>query len=448
MRFFSLFILGLQEVYAHWFRSVLTMLGIILGVASVVAMSAIVEGLEKGMRDNIIIYGGLNKVLIHDSDPPDYQNHIADTSPGKTLNDVYALKRGATLLSHVSPEMGHRARITYQRRSCYPSEFIGAWPVVLQMNRHTLKYGRFFNELDERGAKPVCVIGAHIRNRLFGDPESTDQEINPVGKIIHINRQPFTVIGMFIEYMTDAEQKRRELERQNHKDRTGPRRNARYRFRRDGFYHKNNVVYIPINTMWMRFKVSSGTDDTPEPNLTDIDIKVAELTHMEKALDQARNILLHTHNGVEDFEFSTYASRIASAEERIKNANLIGLIISALSLFVGGIGVMNIMLASINERIREIGTFKALGANDFSIFIQIMMESSSLAILGGLLGLPTSFGTIWLLTQLIPQQNVPIITWEALFIGLTFSILTGIIAGLFPAYKASRLNPIEALRYE
>ena len=109
---------------------------------------------------------------------------------------------------------------------------------------------------------------------------------------------------------------------------------------------------------------------------------------------------------------------------------------------------MNIMLASINERIREIGTFKALGANDFSIFIQIMMESSSLAILGGLLGLPTSFGTIWLLTQLIPQQNVPIITWEALFIGLTFSILTGIIAGLFPAYKASRLNPIEALRYE
>ena len=128
--------------------------------------------------------------------------------------------------------------------------------------------------------------------------------------------------------------------------------------------------------MWMRFKVSSGTDDTPEPNLTDIDIKVADLNHMEKALDQARNILLHTHKGVEDFEFSTYASRIASAEKRIKSANLIGLIISALSLFVGGIGIMNIMLASINERIREIGTFKALGATNFSIFFQIIMELS------------------------------------------------------------------------
>tara|TARA_Y100001934_G_scaffold280356_1_gene386853 strand:- start:214 stop:825 length:612 start_codon:yes stop_codon:yes gene_type:complete len=202
------------------------MLGVILGVASVVTMSAIVEGLEKGMRDNIIIYGGLNKVLIRDSDPPDYQDHKADTSPGKTLNDVYALKRGATLLSHVSPEMGHRARITYRRRSCYPSEFIGVWPVVLEMNQHTLEYGRFFNELDEQAAKPVCVIGAHIRNRLFGDPESTNQDINPVGKIIHINRQSFTVIGMFTEYMTDAEKKRRELERKKRKNRTGPKRHT------------------------------------------------------------------------------------------------------------------------------------------------------------------------------------------------------------------------------
>ncbi len=448
MKLFSIYILCLQEVYTHWFRSILTMLGVILGVASVVTMSAIVKGLDKGMRDNIIIYGGLNKVLIQDSDPPNYQDHIANTSPGKTLNDVYAIKQGATLLSHVSPEMGHRARITHQRRSCYPSEFIGAWPAVLEMNQHTIQYGRFFNEIDDQTAKAVCVIGAHIRNRLFGDSESTGREVNPVGKIIHINRQPFTVIGMFTEYMTDAERKRRELESQKRKEQTGPKRQTGYGYRRDGFYHKNNVVYIPINTMWMRFKVSSGIDDTPEPNLTDIDIKVADLKYMEKALDQVRNILLHTHNGVEDFEFSTYASRINSAEKRIKDANVIGLIISALSLFVGGVGIMNIMLASINERIREIGIFKALGATNFSVFVQIMMESATLAIMGGLAGLPASFGSIWLLTKLIPQQNAPIITPEALLIGLTFSILTGIIAGLFPAYKASRLNPIQSLRYE
>ena len=141
-----------------------------------------------------------------------------------------------------------------------------------------------FNEIDDQTAKAVCVIGAHIRNRLFGDSESTGREVNPVGKIIHINRQPFTVIGMFTEYMTDAERKRRELESQKRKEQTGPKRQTGYGYRRDGFYHKNNVVYIPINTMWMRFKVSSGIDDTPEPNLTDIDIKVADLKYMEKAI--------------------------------------------------------------------------------------------------------------------------------------------------------------------
>ena len=120
--------------------------------------------------------------------------------------------------------------------------------------------------------------------------------------------------------------------------------------------------------------------------------------------------------------------------------NILLTAIAAISLLVGGIGIMNIMLASINERIREIGTFKALGATNLSIFFQIIMESSTLAIMGGLAGLPTSFGSIWLLTQLIPQQNLPIITSAALLIGLTFSVLTGMIAGLFPAYKASQLK--------
>jgi len=161
-----------------------------------------------------------------------------------------------------------------------------------------------------------------------------------------------------------------------------------------------------------------------------------------------QNVLLNTHKGIEDFTFRTQEDWAENIQSFIKNARMSGGMIALISLVVGGIGIMNIMLASISERVREIGIRKSIGATDEDIFIQIIIESVVLAILGGLLGLATSFGLIKLIASLAPTDNTPIITLPAMVVAFGFSVAVGIVAGFIPAVKASRLHPIQALRYD
>ena len=182
--------------------------------------------------------------------------------------------------------------------------------------------------------------------------------------------------------------------------------------------------------------------------MSDIDLKVADLTKLEPTLQQARNVLMLTHRGIEDFGFKTQENQMKSIDQQIRNARLSGGIIAAISLLVGGIGIMNIMLASINERIREIGICKAVGATGFAIFTQVLLESIVIAPIGAGLGVIASFGLVRVLESLSPTGNTPVITPAATLIAVIFSAAVGVFAGLFPAFKAARLHPIQALRYE
>src|SRR5688572_11650269 len=212
MNLFNAIAVGLKEIWAHKFRSLLTMLGIILGVSSLVGMSAIVKGMENGMKEALVAMGGLDKVVTDEQPVPAYQDYRADEAPGRTIQDVYALKKSAPLLKLISPEMRLRnAVMTRDGKSVSPSELVGAWPELMEMNLHTMGHGRFFSELDDEMAKNVCVIGTGIRDELFGNPDEIGREINPVGEMVHISGQPFTIIGMFEHYESESEKKIREL---------------------------------------------------------------------------------------------------------------------------------------------------------------------------------------------------------------------------------------------
>ncbi len=398
---------GWREVLAHKLRSFLTLSGIVLGAAALVGMLGVVKGLLRGWETMIYETGGIERISVQPRRPPDAQREKAMLSPGRTLSDVDAILAAVPLAQRVTAEVmiPGGARIYFQGKAT-SQNVRGVIPATFIMDRFEVAQGRLIGELDNELQTQVVVLGASINEILI--PPGLD----PIGRIVTINGLPFTVIGVLREYQF-------------------PMGGGRYN-------SKNSAVFIPLTTAQTLYRIDENVDV--------LNVQLADIADMPHALAQVSNVLTHTHRGIMDTRLETREDLLQRFEETRRSyvVSLGG--VAAIGLIVGGIGIMNVMLASINERVREIGVRRALGAKRTDILVQILAESLTLAVAGGVLGMIASIGLIMLLQQVVVPANRPELSPAALFIGVLFSGIVGVLAGLYPAVRASRLSPVEALR--
>ncbi len=428
--------IGLREISSHKFRSFLSMLGIVLGVSSLIATLALTTGIERGTREFMQQMGGLEYVNVVNKEISNAQFEFWNLSPGRTLRDAQILRQSAPLISHISPELQFGASVASESQSDR-KRVTGVFPDYFVVSRQQLAAGRFLTDLDvDRGLR-TAVIGNSIATLLW--PSVPPEAV--LGRTILVNDRPFEVVGVLPKYEREQDKRRREVGGQ--KKPIGSSR------RWDPFRSKNDAVLLPYSTMFYDFRAGAFPLDSLESvRLDNLTIRVGDLDHFPAALEQVRAALEITHRGVDDFDLDTREEWFGQMETSIRATRLSGGLIATISLIVGGIGIMNIMLASISERVREIGIRLAVGARGSDIFVQIIVESMSIALIGGILGVGAAFGLIEVLKAIAPSENVPVMTASAIVFSVGFAVIAGFLSGIYPAVRASRLNPISALRYE
>ncbi len=407
-------LMGLNSLLVHKLRSLLTMLGIIFGVGSVVAMLAITAGTQKEIMASIDQLG-VNNILIEAKEAVDRNELQArrQISPGLTFRDFRAISENVPGLAAITPRKRFKPMKVLPKTSQEPPTLIGVEPSYLEIQNVKVVEGRWFTDEENRESTPVCVLGESAKVNLLGyDPA--------VGKHVKVNDTWLQVIGVLAQQTTvDVEVEGLES------------------------INRNNLVVAPLNTVMRRFE---DNNSYLKDEIDGIYIKVKDGTDSVETSGVVTAILSAAHKDAGDFTVVVPAG-VLEQKKRVQGIFTIVMIcIAGISLLVGGIGIMNIMLATVLERTREIGIRRAIGARQRDIVRQFLTEAILISILGGLMGIAFGFSLSWIIATAAGWATVVTTTSIAVAFGVSVGI--GVMFGAYPAVQAAKLDPIEAIRYE
>ncbi|MCE2401091.1 ABC transporter permease [Candidatus Poribacteria bacterium] len=388
---------------ANKLRSILTMLGVIIGVGAIITTTSIGEGAKADITERIQTLGA-NILAVRPGQSMFRGRGSADARRTLTVEDVTALRERGQNFGYITPEISSRAQVKYLNKNSNTT-IIGTSPEYLVTANFTVENGKFFSENDIRYRKKVCVLGKTVVDNLF-------DKRDPVGKTVKIRNISFHVLGVMKE-----------------KGATG-------------FRNPDDQVFIPYSTAMKRVFGAEYLSSISLQANTDKLIQAAE-TEVTELLRKQHKIPI---NKEPDFHVRNQAEFMETLEESSQTFTNMILGIAVVSLLVGGIGIMNIMLVSVTERTKEIGLRKAVGAQRLDILVQFLVESTTLALIGGLVGVGVGIAGAEMVPSLWGWRTVISPVYGLL--SFVVSALVGVFFGAYPAWKAAKLHPIDALRHD
>ena len=403
-----------ESIVAHRMRAILTMLGIIIGVAAVLVTMGIGRGAASNITERIASQGTNLLTISPGASSSGGVSGESGSAGTLTMGDVEALSDAElhSAVAYVAPDYGASAQLVYNSNNSQ-STVTGVTTAYATVRNLTVASGRFLSEEEVEGQGQVVVLGSELATDLFG-------EENPVGLSVRIEGQPFQVVGV--------------LEESGGFGRNSP----------------DEQAYVPIGIAQGR--LFNATRYRGEYTVSTIYIQAASADQTEAAQSQIESTLRLRHNlqadEENDFRLMDQASLLETASDIAQTLTLFLGAIGGISLIVGGIGIMNIMLVSVTERTREIGLRKAIGAHNSDILLQFLVEALVLCFLGGLIGVGLAYGLAALLAQIPSFTFSVLIQTDSLVLAIGFSLLSGLIFGIYPALRATQLDPIQALRTE